>query len=235
MGTGRYQAGIANDGDADRVGLVDERGRYIDQLRTFALLINYLLGERNLRGPIVRSITTTRMANLLADHYGVECYETPVGFKFIGPLMMEKDALIGGEESGGYGFRGHLPERDGILAGLFLLDYVAATGKPPSELLEEVFTITGPHYYARDDYELEPAQRDAIRASLDAAAPAEIVGRRVTATDRTDGWRFLFEGGWLLFRLSGTEPLLRIYTEVTDEALVRPVLEAGRSIAGVRP
>jgi phosphomannomutase len=235
MGTGRYQAGIANDGDADRVGLVDERGRYIDQLRTFALLINYLLGERNLRGPIVRSITTTRMANLLADHYGVECYETPVGFKFIGPLMMEKDALIGGEESGGYGFRGHLPERDGILAGLFLLDYVAATGKPPSELLEEVFTITGPHYYARDDYELEPAQRDAIRASLDAAAPAEIVGRRVTATDRTDGWRFLFEGGWLLFRLSGTEPLLRIYTEVTDEALVRPVLEVGRSIAGVRP
>ena len=233
MSTGRYAIGIANDGDADRVGLVDERGRYVDQLRTFALLIDYLLGERGLRGPIVRSITTTRMANLLAAHYGVECFETPVGFKFIGPLMMEKDALIGGEESGGFGFRGHLPERDGILAGLFLLDYVAATGKPPSELLEKVFAITGPHFYARDDYELEPGQRESVRAALDAAAPAEIAGRRVTGSDRTDGWRFLFDGGWLLFRLSGTEPLLRIYTEVTDEALVRPVLDAGRAIAGV--
>ncbi|WBL35304.1 phosphoglucomutase/phosphomannomutase family protein [Tepidiforma flava] len=234
MGSGRYHLGIANDGDADRVGLVDERGRYVDQLRTFALLINYLLGERGLRGPIVRSITTTRMANLLAARYGVECFETPVGFKFIGPLMMEKDALIGGEESGGYGFRGHLPERDGILAGLFLLDHVAATGKSPSELLQQVFDITGPHFYARDDYDLEPGQRDAIRSALDAAAPADIAGRPVTDSDRTDGWRFLFEGGWLLFRLSGTEPLLRIYTEVTDEALVRPVLDAGAAIAGVR-
>jgi phosphomannomutase len=235
MSTGRFQVGIATDGDADRVGLVDEQGTYVDQLRTFALLINYLLGERGLRGPIVRSITTTRMANLLADHYGVECHETPVGFKFVGPLMMEKDALIGGEESGGYGFRGHLPERDGILAGLFLLDYIAATGKPPSELLQRVFDITGPHFYARDDFELQPDERDRVRSALEAAAPAEIAGRAVTATDTTDGWRFLFDGGWLLFRLSGTEPLLRIYTEVTDQALVRPVLDAGRAIAGIRP
>src|SRR6185436_17360859 len=112
-----------------RVGLVDERGTYVDQLRTFALLVNYLLGERGLRGPIVKSVTTTNMATMLAEHYGVPAYETPVGFKYIGPLMMEHDALIGGEESGGYGFRGHLPERDGILAGLFLLDAVAASGK----------------------------------------------------------------------------------------------------------
>lgn len=233
MATGRYAIGIANDGDADRVGLVDEQGRYVDQLRTFALLINYLLGQRQLRGPIVRSITTTRMANLLASHYGVECFETPVGFKFIGPLMMEKNALIGGEESGGYGFRGHLPERDGILAGLFLLDAVAATGRTPSELLDAVFQLTGPHYYARIDVELEAHARDSIRAALDAAAPADIAGRPVTRTDRTDGWRFLFDGGWLLFRLSGTEPLLRIYTEVTDQALVQPVLEHGRRLAGV--
>lgn len=233
--TGRYHIGIANDGDADRVGLVDEAGRYVDQLRTFALLIEYLLGERNLRGPIVRSITTTRMANLLAARYGVECYETPVGFKFIGPLMMEKDALIGGEESGGYGFRGHLPERDGILAGLYLLDFVAATGRSPSELLKRVFAITGPHAYARRDYDLAPGASQQIRQRLDAAAPAEITGRRVTASDRTDGWRFHFEGGWLLFRLSGTEPLLRIYTEVTDDALVGPVLDTGAAIAGVQP
>ncbi|WP_322795074.1 phosphoglucomutase/phosphomannomutase family protein, partial [Tepidiforma sp.] len=189
LSTGRYHIGIANDGDADRVGLVDEAGNYVDQLRTFALLIEYLLGERNLRGPIVRSITTTRMANLLADHYGVECYETPVGFKFIGPLMMEKDALIGGEESGGYGFRGHLPERDGILAGLYLLDFVAATGRSPSELLQRVFAITGPHAYARRDYDLAPGASQHIRQRLDAAAPAQLAGRPVTGSDRTDGWR----------------------------------------------
>ncbi len=233
MATGRYDIGIANDGDADRLGVVDEKGNYVDQLRTFALLVNYLLGERGLRGPVVKSVTTTNMAKLLADHYGVECYETPVGFKHIGPLMMEKDALIGGEESGGYGFRGHLPERDGILAGLYLLDYAAATGKPASELLERVFAITGPHYYERLDFDLEPGSNEKVKAVLDAASPTEIAGRPVLRSDRTDGWRFFIDDGWLLFRLSGTEPLLRIYTEVTSSALVKPLLEAGKGIAGV--
>jgi phosphomannomutase len=233
MRGGTFSVGIATDGDADRVGLVDEKGVYVDQLRTFALLVNYLLGQRGLRGPVVKSITTTKMANLLAAHYGVDCYETPVGFKFIGPLMMEKDALIGGEESGGYGFRGHLPERDGILAGLYLLDAVAAAGKPPSELLRDVFAITGPHYYERLDFELEPGGNAAVKARLDAAAPTEIAGQQVTGSDRTDGWRFSFDQGWLLFRLSGTEPLVRIYTEVRDQALVQPLLQAGKEMAGV--
>lgn len=233
MSGGEFIAGIANDGDADRVGLVDERGQYVDQLRTFALLVNYLLGERGLRGPVVKSVTTTNMASLLAKHYGVPLFETPVGFKHIGPLMMREDALIGGEESGGYGFRGHLPERDGILAGLFLLDYVAATGKPPSELLQEVFAITGPHFYERIDFELEPGSNAEVKARLDAAKPTELAGRKVVSEDRTDGWRFFIPEGWLLLRLSGTEPLLRIYTEVTDQALVKPVLEEGKRLAGV--
>jgi len=233
MAGGGFSVGVANDGDADRVGLVDERGTYVDQLRTFALLVNYLLGSRGLRGPVVKSVTTTNMANLLAAHYGVPCFETPVGFKHIGPLMMQEDALIGGEESGGYGFRGHLPERDGILAGLFLLDYVAATGKPPSELLQEVFDITGPHFYERLDFDLEPGSNERVKATLDAANPTEIAGRPIIRSDRTDGWRFHIDEGWLLFRLSGTEPLLRIYTEVKDESLVRPILEAGKQIAGV--
>lgn len=233
MATGRYDIGIANDGDADRVGLVDEEGHYVDQLRCFALLVNYLLGERELRGPVVKSVTTTNMANLLAKNYGVECYETPVGFKHIGPLMMEKEALIGGEESGGYGFRGHLPERDGILAGLYLLDYAAATGKKPSKLLEKVFEITGEHHYERIDIELEPGSNAKFKATLDAANPTEIAGRPVIASDRTDGWRFQIAEGWLLFRLSGTEPLLRIYTEVNSKPLVKQVLEAGKTIAGV--
>jgi len=235
VAAGGFSVGIANDGDADRVGLVDEKGVYIDQLRAFGLLVNYLLGERNLRGPVVKSVTTTDMARLLAEHYGVECIETPVGFKYIGPLMMERDALIGGEESGGYGFRGHLPERDGILAGLFFLDYVAATGVPPSDLLKRVFAITGAHYYRRLDFDLEPGSNAAVKARLDAASPAEIAGRRVISSDRVDGWRFRIDDGWLLLRLSGTEPLLRIYTEVRSEALVQPVLDAGKAIAGVAP
>ncbi|MCC6419260.1 MAG: phosphoglucomutase/phosphomannomutase family protein [Gemmataceae bacterium] len=230
---GGFSLGIANDGDADRVGLVDEGGVYVDQLRTFALLVNYLLGERRLRGPVVKSVTTTNMAALLARHYEVPVHETPVGFKHIGPLMMQEDALIGGEESGGYGFRGHLPERDGLLAGLFLLDYVAATGRPPSALLAEVFAITGPHFYERLDFDLAPGTNAEVKARLDAAAPREVAGRPVVSADRTDGWRWFIPEGWLLLRLSGTEPLLRIYTEVTDRALVTPVLAAGKTLAGV--
>ncbi|MBI2766652.1 MAG: phosphoglucomutase/phosphomannomutase family protein [Chloroflexi bacterium] len=233
MASGRFSIGVANDGDADRVGLVDEHGVYVDQLRTFALLVNYLLGNRGLRGAVVKSVTTTNMATLLAKHYGVPSFETPVGFKHIGPLMMREDALIGGEESGGYGFRGHLPERDGILSGLYLMDYVAATGKPPSALLQEVFAITGEHFYERLDFELEPGSNARVKALLDAAEPTEIAGRPIISRDRVDGWRFFIAEGWLLLRLSGTEPLLRIYTEVTDNQLVRPVLEAGKLIAGV--
>lgn len=231
---GGFDLGVANDGDADRVGLVDERGTFVDQLRTFALLTYYLLETRQLRGPIVKSLTTTEMVRILAERYGVECLETPVGFKYIGPLMMERDALIGGEESGGYGFRGHLPERDGILAGLFLIDMVARTEKRPSELLEEVFQVTGPHFYRRVDVELEPGENETVRARLDAAMPAEVAGRPVTRRDTTDGWRFFIPEGWLLLRLSGTEPLLRVYCEVRDEALVEPLLAAGLELAGVR-
>ncbi len=233
MATKRYDIGIANDGDADRLGLVDEAGNYVDQLRTFALLINYMLGERKLRGAVVKSVTTTNMAALLAQHYGVECFETPVGFKHIGPLMIEKDALIGGEESGGYGFRGHIPERDGILAGLYLMDYAAVSGKPPSELLKQVFAITGEHYYERIDVALEPGSNERFKTVLNAAHPTEIAGKPVIKSDRVDGWRYFTEDGFLLFRLSGTEPLLRIYTEVTSSNLVRPVLDAGREIAGL--
>ena len=230
---GGFDVGIALDGDSDRLGVVDESGKYVDQLRTFGLLTHYLLGERDMQGAVVKSVTTSDMARLLAEHYGVAFFETPVGFKHIGPLMMEHDALIGGEESGGYGFRGHLPERDGVLAGLYVLDYMARTGRKPSELLSDLFAITGPHYYRRIDVDLEPGANDSIRERLNSQHPTEVAGVAVTGEDRTDGWRFMLENGWLLFRLSGTEPLLRIYTEVRDESQVGPVLEAGKAIAGI--
>jgi len=230
---GGFDVGIATDGDSDRLGVVDEHGEYLDQLRTFAVLTQYLLGELGERGAVVKSVTTTDMSRLLAQHYGVPLFETPVGFKYIGPLMMEHDALLGGEESGGYGFRGHLPERDGLLAALYVLDHMARRNKRPSELVDEVFAITGPHFYRRVDLELEAGSNDAIRDRLNAAMPATIAGHPVLRSDRTDGWRFEIDNGWLLIRLSGTEPLLRVYTEVRDASLVEPVLLAGQELAGI--
>ena len=136
----------------------------------------------------MKSVTTTAMARLLAEHHGVDCIETPVGFKHIGPVMMREDALIGGEESGGYGFRGHLPERDGILSALYLLDAMAMSGKGPAELLEDVFAITGPHFYERVDTELEPGANDAVRGVLDAASPhASSRGCRSRGSTRRTG------------------------------------------------
>lgn len=226
-------AGIATDGDADRLGVMDERGEFVNQLQVFALLCYYMLEVRGERGPIVRSVTTTGMANRLGELYNVPVYESAVGFKYLGPKMMETDALIGGEESGGYGFRGHLPERDGILAGLYFLDLMARTGRKPSELLSDLFAKVGPHFYDRVDVELDAARRDAIRQRVDAADPRELGGVKVIGRDTVDGYRYLLEGGgWLLIRFSGTEPLLRVYTEVRDEALVPKLLRAGRELAG---
>ena len=235
MAKGGFDVGIATDGDADRVGIADEKGGFIDQLQVFALLSYYLLEVRGERGAIVKSITTTAMVQRLGEIYGVPVYETQVGFKFLGPKMMETDALIGGEESGGYGFRGHVPERDGILAGLYMLDFMARTGKRPSELLAELYAKVGAHYYDRLDVALREEDRAAVWKRAEDARPDTVAGIKVTARDTTDGFRFtLDDKGWLLFRFSGTEPLVRIYTEVVgDQSLVQRVLDAGREIIGV--
>ncbi|HXK34772.1 MAG TPA: phosphoglucomutase/phosphomannomutase family protein [Dehalococcoidia bacterium] len=234
MRRGAYDVGIATDGDADRVGIADENGEFINQLQVFGLLAYYMLEVRGERGPIVKSVTTTAMVQRLGEIYGVPVHETQVGFKFLGPKMMATDALIGGEESGGYGFRGHVPERDGILAGLYMLDFVARTGKRPSELLAELYAKVGPHYYDRLDLPLKPEDRDRIWKRAEEARPDTVAGVPVTARDTTDGFRFtLGAKGWLLLRFSGTEPLVRIYTEVVgDEALVPRVIAAGREIIG---
>ena len=227
------EAALATDGDADRIGVMDDRGEFVDQLRVFALLTYYLLEVRGLRGPIVKSVTTTSMVQRLGELYGVPVYETGVGFKYLGPKMIETDALIAGEESGGFAFRGHLPERDGILSGLYILDLMARRGKSLPELLEEVFAKVGPHYYDRVDITMTPAERDRIAGLLTTLEPSKIDGLRVTGYDRTDGLRFLLEGGaWALIRLSGTEPLMRIYTEVREGEQVQPLLEAVRELTG---
>jgi alpha-D-glucose phosphate-specific phosphoglucomutase len=235
MASGSFDVGIATDGDADRVGIADERGVFINQLQVFGLLAYYLLEYRGERGAIVKSITTTAMVQKLGAIYGVPVHETQVGFKFLGPKMMAEDALLGGEESGGYGFRGHVPERDGILAGLYMLDFVARSGKKPSELLRELHAKVGEHHYDRLDVMMRDDQRHKVLERIAAAKPDAVAGMKVMSIDTTDGFRFSFgDKGWLLFRFSGTEPLVRIYTEIVgDESLVQRVLDEGREIAGV--
>ena len=226
--------GIALDGDADRVGLVDEHGRFISAVQTFALLALYLLEVQREKGPLVKSITMTSMIYKLGQLYDVPVYETPVGFKYIGPLMMEKEALAGGEESGGYGFRGHIPERDGILSGLYLLDLMVKTGKRPSELVDYLFSKVGPHFYERLDVPFVPERRAETEARVASQQPDILAGKRVTGRDEIDGTRFHLEGGaWALIRFSGTEPLLRIYAEAESPELVGRILEDARALAGV--
>jgi phosphomannomutase len=226
--------GLATDGDADRMGIIDEKGGFINQLQVFALLCLYLLEVRGQRGPIIKTLTTTSMAYRLGELFDVPVYETAVGFKYVAPLMMEKDAIIGGEESGGYGFRGHVPERDGVLANLYFLDFMVSTGKTPSQLLDYLFSKVGPHYYKRVDIRFEESKRQAVIERVKKHEPATVDGVKVKNIDTTDGFRFnLADNTWLLVRFSGTEPLLRVYTETDSPERADRLLKLGREIAGV--
>ena len=234
IGAGGFDIGLSTDGDGDRFGLIDEQGRFVTQLQTFALLVYYQLAIREERGAIVRSITMTRMVDKLGEHFGCDVHETPVGFKFLGPRMIETDALIAGEESGGSAVRGHIPERDGVLAGLFMLDFVARTGKKPSQLLEELYELVGRHEYDRVDVTVRADEKDAILQRVADARPDSIAGLPVIGQDDLDGFRFTLEGGWwLLLRFSGTEPLLRIYAEMPSMEQVQQALQDGQELAGV--
>lgn len=225
---------LITDGDADRVGVGDEHGEFIDQLRMFGLLAFYLLEVKGERGPIVKSLSTTVMLDKLGKLYGVPVHHTGVGFKYIAPKVLETNAMIGGEESGGYAFRGHVPERDGILAGLYMLDMMVRLGKTPSQLLQMLFDKVGAHYYHRIDSPFEGDKQSRIDAIL-AANPETIGGLKVTGLVTTDGYKFdLEDGGFLLIRFSGTEPIIRVYTETTHGDKVDQILSDGLAIAGVK-
>lgn len=225
---------VINDGDADRVGFGDENGEFMDQLRVYGLMGYYLLEVRGERGPIVKTISTTKMLNKLGKLYNVPVYETGVGFKYIAPKMVEVNGLIGGEESGGYAFRGHVPERDGILAGLYMLDMMRLTGKKPSQLLADLFEKVGPHYYNRVDSTFEAEKRAQILHNVSSARPQKIGGLAVTDIVTIDGHQFVMEdGGWLLIRFSGTEPIIRVYCETTHQDKVDAILQDGLRLAGL--
>ncbi len=227
-------AGLATDGDADRIGIIDEKGRFLTQLQVFALLALYMLEIRSERGPIVKTITTTSMLYRLGEIFKVPIYETAVGFKYVAPIMLAENALIGGEESGGYGFRGHIPERDGILSGLYFLDFMIKTGKNPSELLDYLYSKVGPHYYQREDIKFPEGKRQVITNRIKRNLPESIDGVRVVKLDTTDGFRIILaDTTWLLIRFSGTEPVLRIYSESNSLSRAEKLLELGKEIAGV--
>ena len=226
--------GLATDGDADRIGIIDEKGTFLNQHQVFALLCLYLLEVCGERGPMIKTLTSTNMLFRLGQIFGVPVYETPVGFKYVAPLMIQKKAMIGGEESGGYGFRGHIPERDATLAGLYFLDFMAKTGKTPSQLLDYLYSKVGPHYYDRTDFHIPKSKRQTIFNRLTSLSVNTIADTKVSKIDTTDGFRFLLDDeSWLLIRFSGTEPLVRIYAEAGSPEKVTKLLQEGNKLAGL--
>jgi phosphomannomutase len=239
---GGYDLGLLLDGDADRAGAADERGTFIHQLQVTGLLIYHLAEHRGLREPVVVSVNNTSMAARLGERYGIPIHETPVGFKYIGPKMIETGAMLGAEESGGFGFGMHLPERDGVYADLMLIDLFmrerAAGRWPVSRAIEHFHEIAGPSFYLRTDVHVErpayPETKRRLLVDLAAAAPSELAGEPVARTvplETGDGFKFfLADGSWLLIRTSGTEPLVRIYTEASSPSLRDALLVAGERL-----
>jgi len=242
VAAGGFDLGLLLDGDADRAGAVDERGVFIHQLQVYGLLMYYLVEHRGMHAPVVKSVNTTSMAERLGQRYGIAVHETPVGFKYVGPRMIETGAMYGGEESGGYGFGMHLPERDGIYADLLLLDLFlrerAAGRWPVSRAIQHLHEIAGPSFYQRVDIHVDraiyPSVKERLLVELVDKAPAELAGQPVTKTVELttgDGFKFFIaDGSWLLVRFSGTEPLVRVYTEATSQPVADACVAAGEAL-----
>jgi phosphomannomutase len=231
---GPYRLGLALDGDADRIGAVDETGEFFSSHRIFTLLLRHLFERKGLSGGVVKTVSTTRMIDLLCEKFGLELFETPIGFKHICELMLDHDILMGGEESGGLGVKGHIPERDGILMGLLLLEAMAMSGKGVRRLLDETMDEIGHFSYRRLDFPINDLAKERLIATLKAGGIRTIANRSVAMENFRDGFKYIFsDGSWLLIRPSGTEPLLRLYSEAGDIRMVEDLLEAGRGLAGV--
>ncbi|NBC16446.1 MAG: phosphoglucomutase/phosphomannomutase family protein [Bacteroidetes bacterium] len=206
--------GLANDGDADRIGMFDEQGRFVTSHQILALLVKYLHEERGLSGRIVKTFSTTHMLDAMGTHYGLPVETVPIGFKYIAPLMAEGDVLVGGEESGGIAVMGHVPERDGIYIGLLVVEMMVKRGETLSALVQELFDQFGPHHYHRVDLHTTDAKKRAALEHLDREGGLDrLSGHAVTDVQTLDGFKHRTDHGWLLVRPSGTEPVLRIYAE----------------------
>jgi phosphomannomutase len=233
IGTGLGSYGLATDGDADRIGAMDERGNFIDPHKIMALALQYLVEKRHLTGSVVRTVSTTRMIDRLAARYGLVLHETPVGFNHIADYMMKEDVLIGGEESGGISFKGHIPEGDGILLGLLLVEIVSASGGSLYELVEKLQEEVGPVFYDRRDLRLKhPVAKDQMTEKLRNDFPSQIGGETIVQVSPLDGVKYILaDDSWLLIRPSGTEPVLRVYAEGRSSQMVKALLGYGEQVA----
>lgn len=231
-----FDAGFATDGDADRVGAIDAGGAFVDSHKIFCILLRHLVEDQGKRGEVVRTFSTTRMIDKIAARHGLPLHVTPIGFKYICELMLTRDVLIGGEESGGIAIRDHLPERDGILNSLLLAEVMAEKGRTLGALVNELNQEFGPHYYGRVDLEIE---REAINRTLCLVRDRKlrtVAGLTVTAVEDLDGLKMVFgDSAWLLVRASGTENLLRLYAEAPSAQEVNSLLSEMTSIARGEP
>ncbi len=218
--------GLACDGDADRFGIVDGDGTFVEANVVLAVLLDYLVTSRGWTGAVARSVATTHLIDAVARHHGLLVHETPVGFKYIGDLLTRGEIVFGGEESAGLTIQGHLPEKDGILACVLVAEMVSATGRSVGDLVADLFQRVGAVHDRRAGLKLTPDMTAAFASRID-APPAEIAGRKVLKIDRTDGTKLLLDSGeWVLLRKSGTEPLVRLYAESTQPARLDPLLQA---------
>lgn len=233
IGAGMGNFGLATDGDGDRIGAMDERGNFVDPHKIMALALRYLVEKRGLSGAVVRTVSTTRMIDRLAARYGLTVYETPVGFNHISDYMMNEDILLGGEESGGISFKGHIPEGDGPIMGLLLVELISESRKSLHDLVQDLLNDVGPAYYERDDLRLSrPVAKAEMTDFLIKQAPAEIGGHKVADISKKDGVKYIMaDDSWLLIRPSGTEPVLRVYAEGRTQQMVKDLLAYGQHIA----
>jgi phosphomannomutase len=233
VSTGMGDFGLATDGDADRIGAMDGRGKFVDPHKIMALALKHLVEKRGMSGAVVRTVSTTRMIDRLARNYGLKVYETPVGFNHIADYMMSENILIGGEESGGISFKGHIPEGDGVLMGLLLVEMVAAAKKPLHEMVDDLLAEVGPAHYQRTDIRLKrPVEKSEMTDFLTKHAPAEIAEQKVSEISASDGVKYILaDDSWLLIRPSGTEPVLRVYAEGRSKETVRALLQYGEHVA----
>lgn len=230
MKTGKWDIGLTTDGDADRIGAVDEHGRFVSSHLIFALLLKHYVEDKGLNGTVVKSLSTTTMIDKLCKKYGIECVETPIGFKYICSELKTRDALMGGEESGGISFRPHVHERDGLLNGLMLVNMMAVRGKSLNQLCEELFAEFGSFAYARDDLHVTHEAIVRMKVGANDYSPHH-GGKPPVSKNFADGFKYIFEdGSWLLIRTSGTEPLVRIYAESKSDAEVRALIDQGKKL-----
>ena len=225
--SGKIDIGLANDGDADRIGMYDSEGNFVDSHHILLLLLLYMRGYKKETGKVVITFSVTEKMKELAEHYGLDYQVTPIGFKYIAEIMAEEDVIVGGEESGGLAVKGHIPERDGIWIGLTIVEFMAKTGKSLQELIHEVYDLVGSFAYDRDDLHLTEEKKQAIIRKCEEDAYQAFGKYDVELMEDTDGYKFYFGGGrWVMVRPSGTEPVLRVYAQAPDAAEVREILDA---------